>query len=190
MHEEESECNRNDDSDVDSNTHRTFCNVSMIPAKLSYFLHDGFIGSYVPFTNVFLRSLGLTVDEDGFISPKKQLVCIVALPLRGLLIDHTGRRKFIFLISCIGTIICMLSLPFVGYWLKSSSEISPDVNNTRLYYKEGLYYRDATLDYKEGLYYRDATLEYWESSFIHGDEIAKSFFAKDRVASYGIMGNF
>ena len=40
----------------------------MLPAKLSHFLYMGSVGAFAPYTNIFLRSCGLTVTEAGFIT--------------------------------------------------------------------------------------------------------------------------
>lgn len=87
--------------------------VEMIPAKITFFLTDGYYGATAPFMNVFFVSLGLSATQAGFISGVSLLVSSVFNPLWSTLADATGHRKLIFIIMCIGTALSVFSIPWV-----------------------------------------------------------------------------
>ena len=64
--------------------------VEMIPAKVTFFLTDGYFGSILPFMNVFYVSLGLSVTQAGIISGVSLAVSSIFNPLWSTLADATG----------------------------------------------------------------------------------------------------
>ena len=71
-------------------------------------------GAFVPFINVFLTSIGLSVSEAGFIGGMRLVSSSVAGPLWGFLADHTGYRKLIFTVLCLCTAFTISSLPWTA----------------------------------------------------------------------------
>ena len=84
----------------------------MVPSKIAYSLAGAYTGSFVPFINVFLTSIGLTVSEAGFIGGMRLGSASIAGPLWGLFADYTGYRRLIFLILCLGAAFTIFSLPW------------------------------------------------------------------------------
>lgn len=86
----------------------------MVPAKIGFFLLFAMQGSYLPFLNVFLTSLGLSVSKAGLITGLRAVPAFLASPVWGLLADYTGRRKTIFILLQIATLLLIFSLPWAG----------------------------------------------------------------------------
>ena len=111
-------------------TSNKFCIVRMIPAKLSNFFFLGMVGTYAQYTNIFLRDVGLSITETGFISGMTYTTMAVFSPIWGLLVDYTGRRKLIFFILFLAMICCVFSLPFVAGLINSTHDVtSPNVTS-------------------------------------------------------------
>lgn len=98
--------------------------VAMIPAKLSYFFYSAMVGSYAHYQNIFLRSIGLEVEETGFISGMTFVALAAAAPLWGILIDYTGRQKSIYFILFIGQVLCVVSQPFIASKISSKGKLN------------------------------------------------------------------
>ena len=86
----------------------------MLPAKLSYFFVFAYFGSYMPFQNVFFTSIGLKPSQAGFITGLRATALSIANPLWGVTADKTGRRKIIFVIISIGTILLVFPMPWIA----------------------------------------------------------------------------
>ena len=111
-------------------TSNKFCIVRMIPAKLSNIFFLGMIGTYAQYTNIFLRDVGLSIAETGFISGMTYTTMAVFSPIWGLLVDYTGRRKLIFFTLFLTMICCVFSLPFVAGMINSTHDVtSPNVTS-------------------------------------------------------------
>ena len=106
-------------------------NTRMIPAKCVYILSLGATGSYVPYLNIFLISIGLSTSEAGIISGIRFLSAPISTALLGVLIDYTGHRKRIFLVMCLGASLPLCCMPWVAKALSSVP------------YKNGSHYGDA-----------------------------------------------
>lgn len=90
------------------------CSTTLIPSKLSFFARSGMLGTFVYFINIFLRDVGLTVEETGLISGITSMVSTLTAPFWGFLIDYSGRRKLIFTILAIGMSIAVVASPFAA----------------------------------------------------------------------------
>lgn len=114
-------------------------NTCMIPAKLVYILSNGAIGSYVPYLNLFLISIGLTTSQAGIISGVRFLSAPFSTAFFGTLIDYTGRRKTIFLILCLGASLPIFGMPWVAHALSerhSNATIEPFDNAAGMTYAD------------------------------------------------------
>ena len=89
-------------------------NKRMLPGKLSYFFFFASFGSYLPFLNVFFTSIGLKASQAGFIAGLRATASSIASPLWGVVADKTGRRKMIFVIICIGTLLFVFPMPWIA----------------------------------------------------------------------------
>ena len=107
---------------INAETTNKFCIVRTIPAKLSFFCFHGTVGTYAQYTNIFLRDVGLSIAETGFVSGMTYATIGIFSPIWGLIVDYTGRRKLIFLISFFGMICCVLPLPFVAGLINSTND--------------------------------------------------------------------
>ena len=96
-------------------------NTRMIPSKLVYLLSLGCSGSYVPYLNIFFRSIGLTTTQAGYISGIRFLSAPISTPLFGSLADSTGHRQLIFLVLCLGAYIPIFCMPWVARALRTVS---------------------------------------------------------------------
>ena len=106
-------------------TKKRYINVEMVPAKITYFLMDGYYGSINPFMNIFYVSLGLTASQAGMITGTSFFVAFIAGPLWGCLADATGHRKIIYLVLCVGTGSAVFSIP----WIADAIRITDNNNN-------------------------------------------------------------
>lgn len=93
-------------------------NWRMIPAKVSFLLYGGILGSHIPFLTVFFTSVGLSTSQAGFINGIRYVPATIAGPLWGLLADYTQRRKMIHVLLCVGSAIPIFMMPFVSYWIR------------------------------------------------------------------------
>ena len=59
--------------------------IRMLPSKVSFFLLFSAIGAIVPFINIFLVSVGLTVREAGIISGVSILWMIIG-PIKNIIL--------------------------------------------------------------------------------------------------------
>ena len=89
----------------------------MIPSKIVFALAGAVAGSFYPYINVFLTSIGLTVSAAGFIGGIRLVSSFIIGPLWGFLIDHTGQRKLIFTALCLGTGLTIFSLPWTAHFI-------------------------------------------------------------------------
>ena len=96
-------------------------NTRMIPAKCVYILSLGAAGSYVPYLNIFLISIGLSTSQAGIISGLRFLCAPISTVLAGSLINYTGHKNRIFLVMCLGASLPIFSMPWVARALSKSS---------------------------------------------------------------------
>ena len=68
-------------------------NMIMLPCKIAYFSLFFAIGAFIPFLNVFLRSVGFRPTQIGLISGIRTGAQIMASPLWCAVADKTGRPK-------------------------------------------------------------------------------------------------
>ena len=59
---------------------RAFINIYTIPCKLAFLITFAFQGSYVPFLNLFLKSIGLSASQAGFITGLRAISSLIAGP--------------------------------------------------------------------------------------------------------------
>ncbi|XP_012560124.3 uncharacterized protein LOC105846192 [Hydra vulgaris] len=86
----------------------------MIPSKLSLaalYCSQG----YLPYFNVFLKTVGMTSTEAGIIVGLRSVPALFASPLWGFLTDLTGRRKLIITILWLGTILLIFPMPSIVF---------------------------------------------------------------------------
>lgn len=86
----------------------------MIPSKICFFLLDGIAGMFWAFLVLFFMSVGLDIEEAGFIAGMRLLAATLVTPLWGYVADKTGHRKIIFSILCFGAAFFTFPLPLAG----------------------------------------------------------------------------
>jgi len=113
--------NKEDDEPMKTNC--TTVQKEMLPSKSVYFMYFGGLGSFLPFSNIFLVSVGLTSDEAGFISGLSHAFSAIGCPLWGFLADWTNQRSLIFIILCIGSAVTVAAKPFVAWKVNIEQQI-------------------------------------------------------------------
>ena len=93
----------------------------MIPSKIAFLFTGGMLGSHIPFLNIFFTSVGLSPGRAGFISGIRYLPSTSFYLVWGALVDHTGRRKLILFILCLGSALPIFSMPWVARFLDEYS---------------------------------------------------------------------
>ena len=77
----------------------------------------------MPYIIVFLASTGLDIKEAGFITGIRLVSSAICAPFWGYIADHTGKRKLIFFILCIGTAVTIFPMPWVSNACISSGPV-------------------------------------------------------------------
>lgn len=119
-----------DEDSLENHTeeHSDIIDQRMIPSKLVYLLVFAYFGSYMPYINTFLISVGLTASQAGFIYGTRLLITMFAGPIWGLLADYTGYRRVIFVVLCLGTAIFIFPSPWIAkYFGCNGKEVQPNV---------------------------------------------------------------
>lgn len=96
------------------NAFTKFIDKEMIPAKLTYLLCEGYMGSILPILNVFFVMLGLTPAQAGLITGVSFAVAAIAPPIWSSIIEAFGYRRTNFIILCIGVAATVFSMPYIA----------------------------------------------------------------------------
>ena len=105
-------------------------NKETISCKIACFLSSAYIGSLIPFLNVFFVSVGMTEFQSGILTALVYTPCIVTGPMFGYLADYTNRRRLIFIGMCIAAAATVCSLPWVARVLQSTPSLGDNVTET------------------------------------------------------------
>jgi len=91
-----------------------WCNVAMLPCKLTYMIWGGMVGTNSPYLNVFFVSIGLTPSQAGVMTGVRLISSSIANPLWGFVADYTGRRRLVMLIMCVGAASLVTPMPWIA----------------------------------------------------------------------------
>ncbi|XP_057290349.1 major facilitator superfamily domain-containing protein 6-like [Hydractinia symbiolongicarpus] len=118
-----------DEDSLENHTdkHSDIIDQRMIPSKLVYLLVFAYFGSYMPYINTFLISVGLTTSQAGLIYGTRLLITMCVGPIWGLLADYTGYRRVIFVVLCLGTALFIFPSPWIAkYFACNGKEVQPN----------------------------------------------------------------
>lgn len=106
-------------------------NRSMIASKIIFFLAYVLVGSYIPFLNAFMISIGLTATQAGFITGMRNLFYFAGV-LWSVIADYTGYRKLIFNLELAFAALLFSPIPLVAEYVcpASNHNILNNVNIT------------------------------------------------------------
>lgn len=127
--------------------------VHLLTCKISFFFTYAMVGSYMPFFNVFLISVGLTTTQAGLITGLRTITSVIFGPLCGALVDYTGRLKLIFVFLCLGSLTLLFPLPWIARdvcpltfsFTGNNSSVITDRNNTSANCNEHLFYTSLSI---------------------------------------------
>lgn len=165
-------------------------NWHMVPCKLTYILYGGILGLHLPFINPFFRSIGLSVENAGFINGIRYVSSSLSGPVWGILANYTGRRRLIMILIGLGAALPVSAMPWVAKAINPNKEVNPclGVNSTESARKTCL--EDWQGD-KDLLYYAMLAITIFGATFINSmpgyvDTIAINVVKHDpKKASYG-----
>ncbi|XP_022801972.1 major facilitator superfamily domain-containing protein 6-like protein B [Stylophora pistillata] len=89
-------------------------NRSVLPTKLiNLFLSAG-EANLLPFLPMFYRFIGLTALQNGVLGSARHLVSFWASPLLRIIAEKTNKRKFLFLVLLLASVISNISLGLIS----------------------------------------------------------------------------
>ena len=107
-------------------------NRSLLPAKLiNLFLSAG-EANLLPFLPMYFRFIGLTALQNGILGCTRHLVSFWASPLLRIIAEKTNKRKFIFLILLLATVISNISLGLINTMVSTTNFRSYNCKNLEL----------------------------------------------------------
>jgi len=92
----------------------------MISSKIIFFLAYVLVGSYIPFLNAFMISIGLTATQAGFITGMRNLFYFAGV-LWSVIADYTGYRKLIFNLELAFAVLLFSPIPLVAEYVCPAS---------------------------------------------------------------------
>ena len=90
---------------------------SMIAAKITYLMIGGSIGIILPFTTIFLISVGCTKKETGVINGVTLGVAFIVVPFGGYIMDSIEKKRLFAICVLIIDTIPLVSMPFVAAYI-------------------------------------------------------------------------
>lgn len=103
--------------------------ISIAPIRLCYTFSSAASGSYRPFLNIFLLTLGLSIRQAGIISATQILASCLCAPCWQLICRyHRKASQILFWILCIMAIILTFPLPWIA---KSTENLSMKIARTK-----------------------------------------------------------
>lgn len=88
-------------------------NRSLLPAKLINLVLSAGEANLLPFLPMFYRFIGLTALQNGILGSARHLVSFWASPLLRIIAEKTNKRKFLFLVLLLASVISNISLGLV-----------------------------------------------------------------------------
>lgn len=86
-------------------------------ARLIYFIYYTGFGIYLPFINIYYRSIGLSGLEIGIINTLSPLVGMLSAPLWGILNDRYGKTRILLAIAVTGSILAGWGIAAAGSFI-------------------------------------------------------------------------
>lgn len=88
-------------------------NKALLPIKLILFLYSGGTSSILPYLNLHMQQLGITLKEIAVISAFLPLANIFGPPIAGLFADKTGNYRLAVFLSLVLCLVFHIALLFV-----------------------------------------------------------------------------
>jgi len=85
----------------------------LLVGKALYFLIFAALGIFVPFLNVYYKSIGLNGVQIGLINTLSPLIAIFASPMWGLMVDRLGQVRPVIAAAVLGLVLSTLGLSTV-----------------------------------------------------------------------------
>ena len=107
--------------------------VSMLPAKLTYFFDQAKEASIWPYLVLFQVSIGLSPAQAGIINGLRFIGCLFGAPLWGMLADQTRIHRPLIMMICAFAILFQCSQPFWGEAFgPKDKNVCPSMSNETL----------------------------------------------------------
>lgn len=115
----------------DKNTEKVECCISeLIPGKISLFTQYACMASFLPYINIFLVEIGLSVSQAAMINGIRNAFAFFLVPAIGFIADYTKRQKLVMQVLMISFPIQILTPFYASLFVKKNNQVSTLKNST------------------------------------------------------------
>ena len=115
----------------DKNTEEVECCIKeLIPGKISLFTQYACMASFLPYLNIFLVEIGLSVSQAGMINGIRNAFAFFLVPAIGFIADYTKRQKLVMQVLMISFPVQILTPFYASFFVKRDNHVSTWTNST------------------------------------------------------------
>jgi len=107
-------------------------NRNTLPCKIALLCVSLCQGSVNPFVNAFLRSVGFTASQAGFVSGIRTFAQMISNPIFAAIADKSRKHQLVFILLCCSSIAFVVPEPWYALLLRDSKFVLSSISNSSL----------------------------------------------------------